>query len=467
MEGQHYFADSIAAPVTNPNTICIILTLMCMNPKWKAEIVDVEGAFLQGKFENGEVMYIDVPDGMEEFYGSRKDVGLRLNVPIYGTKQAASCFYKQLVKRTTDRGYQRSKADPCLYFVWKDGRLALSVSWVDDLLILGEQIDIDQIKLDLSKAFVCKPEGELKEYVGNKIDFSRNENGLGTIKFTQPVLIQKLVDEFNLLGGKTPVTPAIAGQVLSKGDSGTSALSPAEVTKYRSGTAICMFKMQWSRPDIYNAMRDCARHMSDPHPPHQKALDHLMKYVVGTKDRGLVLSPNRIWDGDRNFEFRIHGRSDSDYATNKDDRKSISGGRVFLEECPVIFRSSTQKFVTLSVTEAETAAGVMIAQDMLYVYRLVLSLGLKVELPMLLEMDNKGAVDLANNWSVGGCTRHVDVRNFFLRELKDEGLLVIKHIPGDENDADIFTKNTSAPIFNKHVTKFVGNDEYLSAQTTS
>ena len=69
--------------------------------------------------------------------------------------------------------------------------------------------------------------------------------------------------------------------------------------------------------------------------------------------------------------------------------------------------------MTLSVTEAESTAGVMTAQDMLYVYRLLLSLGLKVELPMLLKMDNNGAVDLANNWSVGGRTRHVNMRNFF------------------------------------------------------
>ena len=126
------------------------------------------------------------------------------------------------------------------------------------------------------------------------------------------------------------------------------------------------------------------------------------------------------------FLFRIHGQSDSDYAGNTDDRRIIFGGRVFLNNCPVTFRSSTQKFVTLSVTKAESAAEVMVAQDMLYVYRLLQSIGLKVKLPMLLEMDNKRAVDLANNWSVGGRTRHVDVRNHFLRELKDEGLLVIK-----------------------------------------
>ena len=60
---------------------------------------------------------------------------------------------------------------------------------------------------------------------------------------------------------------------------------------------------------------------------------------------------------------------------------------------------------------------------------------------MILEMDNKGAVELANNWSVGGHTRHVDW-TFFLCKLKDQGLLTIKHLPGEDNDADIFTKNT-------------------------
>eukprot|EP00956_Cyclotella_meneghiniana_P041644 scaffold233431_cov53-Cyclotella_meneghiniana.AAC.1 len=81
----------------------------------------------------------------------------------------------------------------------------------------------------------------------------------------------------------------------------------------------------------------------------------------------------------------------------------------YLEKCPVIFRSATQKFVTLSVTEAETAAGVTTcAQDMMYVYRILVSLDLSVELPMVLEIDNKGAVDMANNWSVGGRTRHME-----------------------------------------------------------
>ena len=74
-----------------------------------------------------------------------------------------------------------------------------------------------------------------------------------------------------------------------------------------------------------------------------------------------MLSPDTLWDGSKKFKFKIHGRSDSDYAGDKDDRRSISGGRVFVNKAPVSFRSNTQKTVTLSVTEAEGEAGVMVA----------------------------------------------------------------------------------------------------------
>ena len=96
-------------------------------------------------------------------------------------------------------------------------------------------------------------------------------------------------------------------------------------------------------------------------------------------------------------------------------------------------------------------------------YQLLESIGLQVELPMLLEMDNKGAVDLANNWSVGGRTRHDEVRNHFFRDLKDEGLLIIRHVPGGENDADI-SKNVTTPIFQRHLPTFVGTDKHMEEE---
>ncbi len=86
---------------------------------------------------------------------------------------------------------------------------------------------------------------------------------------------------------------------------------------------------------------------------------------------------------------------------------------------------------------------------------------------MILEMDDSGAVDIANSWSVGGRMHHIDVQNYFLRELKDQGLLVIKHIAGEQNDANIITKNMTSAIFDRHVPLYVGSNEYGSDQVSS
>ena len=88
------------------------------------------------------------------------------------------------------------------------------------------------------------------------------------------------------------------------------------------------------------------------------------------------------------------------------------------------------------------------------------SFGLKVKLPMQLEYHNKGAVDLSNNWSVGGQTRHIDVNKYFLCELKEQSLLQIEHVPDDDNNVDLFTKNLPGPTFKKHVQMYCRSDEY-------
>ena len=91
-------------------------------------------------------------------------------------------------------------------------------------------------------------------------------------------------------------------------------------------------------------------------------------------DRGLVLNPTRKWDGKKEHEFIISGRSDSDYAKDTQTQKSISRYRVLLEGAPVMFKSSMQKSDALSVCEAEQTAGVLCAQDILYVRHIIESM---------------------------------------------------------------------------------------------
>jgi hypothetical protein len=120
-----------------------------------------------------------------------------------------------------------------------------------------------------------------------------------------------------------------------------------------------------------------------------------------------------------------------------------------------------QTSVTLSVTEAEFVSGCQAAQDMLFAMRVHELNGLKVKKPMLLELNNKGAVNLSHNWSVRGRLCHDSIHQSFLRELEEEGVLEVKWIPGDKSSADLFTKNLATKDFEKHTMEYCGYDEYM------
>jgi hypothetical protein len=190
---------------------------------------------------------------------------------------------------------------------------------------------------------------------------------------------------------------------------------------------------------------------------HLNAMYKVMNYVIATKEKGNIIHPMRKWNGkDRDHKFRIGGRSDSEFATDPETRRSVSGHTAFLEGSPFSARSRMQKCVTLSVTEAEFVSGADCVQDMLYCMRLLKSIGLQVEKPMILEMDNKGAVDLVNNWSATGHTRHICTKINFLRELKEEGLLKVVWLSNEYMSSDIFTKNVGGADFHKHSKVYIG-----------
>jgi hypothetical protein len=169
-----------------------------------------------------------------------------------------------------------------------------------------------------------------------------------------------------------------------------------------------------------------------------------------TKCSGLLLKSTRKWDGTNQFQFKIKGRSDSDYVKDMQTKQSILRYMVFLKDAPVMHRSAMQKTVTLLSCKSELNAAVICVQDMLYAKNLIELIGLKVKLPMKLEINNKGAVDLINSFSVGGCTRHINVKQCFLREHKEAKQLVVNWIPGSGNSADMFTKNLDGPLFKRY-----------------
>ena len=96
--------------------------------------------------------------------------------------------------------------------------------------------------------------------------------------------------------------------------------------------------------------------------------------------------------------------------------------------------------VSLLTTEAELNAAVMGVQDWLFAKNILKSFGLKVKLLMQASIDNGRAVDTVNNWSVGERTCHMEVKQNFLQELKEAGIVEFQWVSTTNNEADMFTK---------------------------
>ena len=330
---------------------------------------------------------------------------------------------------------------------------------MDDLICIGPKDDVVKNKESFKTHFECDDVGWLEEYVGCKIDINRDERKL---KFTQPVLIQSFTDEFNLPKRKYS-TPAEQGQVLSASEEG-DLLNPNMQHKYRSGVGKLIHLMRWSRPEIYNAVRELTMHMGKCNEFHFAAMIRVMKYCADTPNRGWLISPKRVWDGkDKNFEFILVGLPDASYASCKRTRRSVTGIVVLFEGVVLVAKSGMQKVVCLSTTEAEVIAMVMCVQEMMYIDKVVTSMGLKIKKPMMVHCDNKGAVDLVNGWAVGGGTKHIDIRLAFLRELKKANVIRVNWIPSGKNTSDLHTKNLDKTSFEEHARVHVGDDEYFDS----
>jgi hypothetical protein len=71
----------------------------------------------------------------------------------------------------------KNVVDPCLFYQWIDGQLIIVILlWVDDFAIFGPDELVPGIKNHLLSLFNCKDVGEIKEYVGCRIERDQ-ENG--------------------------------------------------------------------------------------------------------------------------------------------------------------------------------------------------------------------------------------------------------------------------------------------------
>ena len=104
-----------------------------------------------------------------------------------------------------------------------------------------------------------------------------------------------------------------------------------------------------SRPDIANAVRELSKVLDGPNEAAVKELKRVIKFVLDTKNYGLIINPKKNHD----FKWKLTIYTDSDWAGDKDTRQSVSGYVLFLMNVPILWKSKGQNTLALSSSEAE------------------------------------------------------------------------------------------------------------------
>ncbi|KAJ9513377.1 hypothetical protein QJQ45_001421 [Haematococcus lacustris] len=386
----------VYAPVSKHTTL---RTLLAKAAAEDMEIhqLDFETAFLNGKLEPGEVIYVQQPEGFEE--GSTNTV-CRLQKALYGLRQAPRAWHARLCEELLSMGFKASEADPALFTLQLSTGMVYLLVYVDDCLLCTQQGDtagLAYVKKQLSSAFKLKDLGEARWFLGMQLTRDRAE---GTIKLDQHKFIQELVTANSKSAAHSkplPMAPAV--KLVREGDA-------LDTTLHHYSTCL--------------------------HP-----LSSTGWLLKGTADQGLLFGG----------VSGLQGYSDVDYAGDKDTARSTTGYIFTLNGGAISWSSRLQPTVAMSTAEAEYMAASSAAKEALWLRKLMRDLQLDASC-VHLGCDNQAAIQLLHNPMATSRAKHIDVHHHFVRERISRGEVAFHYCHTSSMLADILTKPLAAVQFN-------------------
>ena len=204
--------------------------------------------------------------------------------------------------------------------------------YVDDVIIIGKFEDIGNVKRQLSSLLEMKDMGNLSTFLG--VSFSWDSEGG---RLSQAHYVELLSSRFGMQHRKLASTPAVTRGISERNE------KLANQQEYQELMGSLLFVPSRTRPDIALAVNILSRHCSRPTEEHTQAATRVLRYLKGT-DFCLRIG---------NFDLNLVAYSDADWAGDITDRKSTSGCLLVLGDTRVYCKSSKQKSVALSTTEAE------------------------------------------------------------------------------------------------------------------
>jgi hypothetical protein len=447
VKGVHY--NETYAPVASWATIRLVIT-KALQLGWHTRQVDFVQAYNQAAATSDRV-YMHIPKGFEIPGKDPGDYVLHVLKNTYGGCDSGRTWNQHLVAKLLSIGFTQSKVDECLFY----RGTVLYVLYIDDSLVTSSsERDLDQALSDMKQVGLdLTIEGDLGDFLGVQIDRQQD-----TVHLSQPHLIEQILKDVGLdqANVATKSTPASTSKVLSR----HSDSEPFDQHfNYRSVIGKLNHLERCTRPDISQAVHQCARFMSDPKKEHGQAIVWLCRYLAGNRDKGMIYKPTVEDSFECHVDANWIGDWDPKEAPNDPDTaRSRTGYVISYAGCPVLWASRLQTQIALSTTESEYIALSSALREvipLMEITRELQSVGFKFDattprLHCKVFEDNESCLAISTVHKSRTRTKHINVQYHHFRSYVQSGDISILPIDTEEQRADILTKSVPLATLLKH-----------------
>ena len=427
--------DSTFAPVVSPES-CRIVYALAVQEDWNIrKQCDVPVAFLNGKIEHE--VYIEQMEGFESKEHPRWVH--RLNKAIYGAKQAANAWNREIDSLLKDTGMRRTQSDPCVYVSRRDSyRVLILLLHVDDLRFFGnDEEHLVVVVGKLSERFGLKDLDDKHLFLGSNLRMNP-----GQITIDQDSRIERVISELGL-GDCNPVKTPMVPEYLSSSNADKTKLGIEDHSRYREIIGFVSYVASTYRPDLSLAVNFLSRKQSEPNEYDWAAAKRILRYLKGTSSMKLIFEKK---DQSSN---ELMAYVDSDFATCPKTRRSTTGYLVVMNGSPVAWKAFKQSLLATSTSEAEYIAISTVAKKVRWARTFLLELGFEQQKPTVVWEDNTGAIVTANS-IITEASKHMELKQHYAREAVSDGVIDVRKIGTKDQVADALTKPLPKESFEKH-----------------
>ena len=352
---------------------------------------------------------------------------------LYGLKQAGLAWWRALKQSMEKLGFTSLSSDAGLFLFRNKNSFVIAIIYVDDAILCGPlPALVNHLKKEFKKIWETRDLGDVTEFLRMRITRSGSK-----IHLDQCAYIETVLQWCGMQNAKSAATPLPAGYVptLSVG-----APNPEIQSRFQIVIGSLLYLMLGTCPDIAFAVTKLAQHAANPSKEHLKQALYICHYLVGTSKYQLTYN-GTSGEG-------ISACTDSDWALDNSTRWSQTGYFIKLAKGLISWTSRAQKTIALSSTEAEYMALSDCSRQVVWMHTLLGELGYDLK-PIPICGDNQGSIFILSNPVTEKHSKHIDIRYHYIHEVIARKLAEVYFIDGDNNPADLLTKNLGIVKFQK------------------